>query len=204
MWRSIVPRSGIQALAVILFSVVTSSATTVLPPTFTQLAQSADSVIHGRVLGHHVFQDDVRGHRIVRTQVRVRVMETLAGVDVGRTLDLLFLGGRADGLNMTVSGMPQFVEGEEVVLFVRDNGTSVCPLVHWSYGHYRVSRAAEGGSPRVKRADFTPVAQVGDVERPLFERNAQMQALSDGNKAMGLGEFAEAVRSERGEGGRHE
>ena len=57
----------------------------------------------------------------------------------GKTVTLRFLGGPAkDGRILVVSNAPLFDEGERVVLFVRDNGESECPLVDCDKGRFRV------------------------------------------------------------------
>lgn len=185
-------------LALFFCSHSLASATTVRPPSFDELVQRADRVYHARVVDRSSRVDSHQGRQIVRTEVVVEIIEPIAGEDAGARRHLRFLGGRADGLEMIVDGMPDLGMGDEVVLFERGNGSRVCPIVSWRYGHLRISRAADGGTARVRRADFTPLRSVGDVGKPLFQRDAQIQAFKSGPEAMTLEQLMAEVRMHRG------
>jgi hypothetical protein len=132
-------------VALALLAALPATASTVLPLTVDDLTDRADRVFHGICL-------DARGEkhdgRIV-TRARFVVREGLKGA-VTDTLDLLLPGGVAEGVRTTISGMPAFAAGQEVVLFLteEDRIGRVWP-VGLAQGGFRVNR--DGRSARVRR-----------------------------------------------------
>lgn len=59
----------------------------------------------------------------------------------GSTLTLRMQGGpNGNGLTLRVSGVPQFRVGDRDILFVKGNGSELCPLVGFDQGRLRVVR----------------------------------------------------------------
>ncbi len=165
-------------LAVLVLSVVSGlSATTVKVPTFTELAQKADRVIHGTVLLTRSFWDEHEGRRFIRTEVTIEVFDRSENKSKAESVTLRFLGGRVEDMVMNVAGMPSFAVGEEMVLFERGNDRTICPLVGWRHGHYRISRRSDGSHPMVRRADFSLLKTPSGVSEPFGKKKAQMEAL---------------------------
>lgn len=188
----------------LLIGTTSLSGTTILPPTFETLVSRADRVLHARVIGQESFRDSFEGQPFVRTDVTVEVIETIAGEPAGEKVVLEFLGGQAGGLIMRIDGMPKFVAGDEVILFERGNGRTVCPLVSWQYGQYRVAREADGAFPQVSRADRTLLRTVAQVSEPLFHHVNDVHAAEAKGEPMTLVAFKTAIRSAWSKGGRDE
>jgi hypothetical protein len=183
-----------MGLFLALWSADTVGGTIVRPPVFDDLVQQADRVVHGRVIDQHSFLDEYEGRRLVRTVVTIEIVELIKGENEGPTLELRFMGGEAEGWAMEISGMPHLAKSDEVVLFEKDNGRRVCPLVSWQFGHFMVEREETGkGVARVLRADRTPLQAATDVSRPLFDHQHSARMGQTG-EAMTLTAFKAEIR----------
>ena len=54
-------------------------------------------------------------------------------------------GGSTGGLTSTIAGVPRFMPGEDVVLFLEAKGKSEFSVVSWMQGTFRVRRDARSG-----------------------------------------------------------
>lgn len=190
----------IVAWGLLLLSAVGLEATTVRAPEFDQLVKRADRIVHGTVTATRAFWDEYEGRKLIRTEVSVRAVRTIGKPLEEGMVTLRFLGGQVDDMIMNVAGMPNFASGDEVVLFERGNGHSVCPLVGWKYGHYRVSRKADGSDPTVRRSDFSPLLEVQAVTLPLRDQPGRVNALNESKAGMDLDAFLQRVAELRGGG----
>ena len=121
------------------------AATTVNPVTDEALVKSAELIFQGvvvridnRMSGYRTTFDAQLPHTFVTFQVE----RTFKGKHTGQSnlFTLRLMGGpdyRA-GRFMTVEGCPDFDIGERVVLFVRRNERSICPIVGWPQGRFRI------------------------------------------------------------------
>jgi hypothetical protein len=82
---------------------------------------------------------------------------------------LEFLGGRVGDEEMRVEGMPKFKVGEENILFVRDNGRSICPLYGMMHGRYAIDKTPADGRKRVMRSDGMPLRDTAQIAAPLLD-----------------------------------
>ena len=81
----------------------------------------ADEVVVGTVVSTHSFRD--QGTGAIYTDVVIDVDDVVKGKSTKSSLiTFLILGGKVDGVRMKVSEMPDFEEGEEVLLFLREQG----------------------------------------------------------------------------------
>ena len=102
-------------------------ATTVKTFVFEEICETAQTIVYVKCLGREnaVFA----GRKGIYTQTRFRVMEVVKGrADTEMVLTLP--GGEWEGQRMRVPGMPQFVAGQETVLFLskRDDFGSPWPM----------------------------------------------------------------------------
>ncbi len=106
-----------------------------------QLVEQSNLVVVGEVVSVKYVNAKVEGEGDVpHTIVTYKLRDSLRGKPSGETLSLRFIGG-ADGQGgfLTVSGVPQFQEGEQDILFVSGNGEDEsCPLVNCEYGRFRL------------------------------------------------------------------
>lgn len=106
-----------------------------------ELVRQANLVVVGEVAEVEYVTAEIEGEgELPHTFVTYELRDTLRGKPTGETLTLRFLGG-ADGRGgyLTISGIPQFQEGEQDLLFVTGNGEDGrCPLVECEHGRFRL------------------------------------------------------------------
>ncbi len=124
-------------------------ATTVLRVPLEEMVRACDLVVQARVEAVHVSAapDD---QRRISTAVRLTILRVLKGHPTAPTLTLTLPGGRTDRWTLLIPGMPQFREGEEVVLFLEKTSAGLRPA-GLSLGTYRVRRDFETGRTRAVR-----------------------------------------------------
>ncbi len=160
-----------RVLALAVLTIATSWATTVVPPEFPTLVNESDCIVHA--VTRQVTTEkrpSARGVKIV-TLVQFEVVETIAG-SAPAQLTLEFLGGRVGDEVLTVQGMPVFKAGDEDILFVRDNGKSICPLYAMMHGRYAVNSDSGTGRKFITRTDGAGLLSVAQIATPLAERSA--------------------------------
>lgn len=182
------------ALAVVLLSCpVGIRATTVIPPTFDELVERADSVVRSRVTATRCEWRGEGEERRIVTVVTFAVDETIVGT-AAPTAELEFLGGEIDGERMIVAGQTRFAAGHEDILFIsRERGT-ITPLVRMMYGRFLVARR-DDGSRLMARSDGTPLLALDQVSAPLGRPpTGEALAMALAADTYSPEEFAEAVR----------
>ena len=114
-----------------------TQATTVLKVDTPQLVETSEWVVRATVV--EVRTEDLRAEgRAIFTDVEFAVHETYKGLDVPVRYTMRLLGGTgADGITMKIPGMPVFVPGEEVVLFLERTSMGHIPC-GLGQGVYRV------------------------------------------------------------------
>lgn len=86
---------------------------------------------------------DTKDGQAIVTLTRLNVEKVMFG-ETADTLELETLGGSTGGFTMHVAGMPSLETGSKYVLFVKDNGRTICPLVGWQDGSLAVKSDEEG------------------------------------------------------------
>jgi len=103
------------------------------------LVKQSDRIVQGKVETVEVQLD--RRLRLPFTLVRVRVDDPLKG-DRSQTVLIRHVGGKAPGspYTITVSGTPQFHQGDNVIVFLRDlrDGSNTFQVVGMNQGKYEV------------------------------------------------------------------
>ncbi len=147
-------------------------ATSVSPPTFSQLTGRAESIFRGEVTTIRTELVTRGNDRAIFTYVTFRIQEILkgtlpAGASADHTVTLDFLGGSVGELTMDVVGIPRFSVGQTELLFVEKNGQQICPLVAMMFGRYRIQRHATTGAEWVARDNGAPLTSTDDIALPL-------------------------------------
>jgi hypothetical protein len=129
-----------MAIAVLLFS-IPSTATTVPRLELPDLVHSAELIVHGRIVHRSSAWDP--SHQFIWTHYVLLVTDALKGHPSGR-MTISEPGGAADGVIMKIAGVPEYSEGEEVVVFLHRT-----PIGYWrsfglGQGKYTVSHSAAG------------------------------------------------------------
>jgi len=60
------------------------------------------------------------------------------------TITVRLVGGRAGGRRILVEGVPRFLPGEQLVVFLEPSGKGDWTVTSWAQGTFRISRAATG------------------------------------------------------------
>ena len=139
-------------------------ATTIIPPTFDELVTRADTVFTGDVLGvRSEYAGEGPTRRIV-SQVTFNVLRVMKG-QATTPFALQMLGGTVGTRSLVVDGMPHFVTGDRVVVFVKDNGKQFFPAVGAMNGVYRLERntAAPDSAELVYDHTRRTVESVADI-----------------------------------------
>jgi len=158
----------LTALGCALLLVAPLAATTFTDETTADLAARADRVCCARCESVEARRDPRTG--IVFTYVRLRLLEDLKGRVEDVSFELRLAGGKADGVETVVAGMPRFAAGQESVLLLGGRNRDgfrvalqahrvVLPLVRDKAGNRRLRAAVSGfseleGKRKVSLDDF--------------------------------------------------
>lgn len=93
----------------------------------------------------------------ILTEVVFESLTVLKGNDPGATIAYRFAGGKVGERRLRIAGMPEFEVGERYVLFAAPALDTLCPIVGWWQGRYRVLPAIPGTEPVVGDSDGRPV-----------------------------------------------
>lgn len=148
-------------------------ATTVRPPDFQQLCREPDFIVRAVV---RTVVPEIRtsgSRRVIYTRVELEVREVIAG-NPPVPLVLEMLGGRVGSEELRIEGAPRFSVGDEDILFIKDNGTSVTPLLAMMHGRYPVLKEAATGRRFVARSNRVPLADVSEVADPFTDGPAAL------------------------------
>lgn len=182
-------RLAVRAFAGLLFGIALllaplARATTVVPPSFSELVGKADAIHRGRVTdvtARHVATPDGQG-TFIKTFVTVEIERTLKGSAV-KEITLEFLGGTVGDDSMLVQGMPTFSIGDREYVFVQKNGVQFCPLVAMMHGRYRVLRDEATSREFVARDNRMPLTDTAEVGLPMSALPPAVRAATAANAA---------------------
>jgi len=113
-----------------------------LPLSIETLAQKADAVVHGLVIGKSCSRDS--GGRLF-TEVKLRVSETWLGDGPGKNLAIVHGGGVLGELKSHSSFQPQYRVGETVVAFVVFNSRGEAVTLGLNQGMFHVWKDKNSG-----------------------------------------------------------
>lgn len=186
-------RLSLWALALTLLLPLPSRATSVIPPDFNTLVNSADYVVRGVVKSVNSEWREKDGHKYIATKVEVEVRETIRGTPPAQVV-LDMVGGRVGEDELVVTGAPQFQVGDEDILFVQGNGRQVYPLVAIMHGRYPIFHDTKTGQDLVVRSNGMPLYSEQDVALPMTTLSATKQANSAA-KPMTAAAFVQKIRN---------
>lgn len=177
-----------------------AAATSVVPPTFSELVQEADAIYRARVTAvqaRRVALADGSGS-VIKTFVTLAIERVLKGAEQSE-VTLEFLGGAVGDESLIVSGMPKFNLGAREIVFVQKNGVQFCPLVALAHGRYRILRDDATAAERLVRDNGVPLTSPADVELPLATLPAALRAASaaaNAGSALTPAAFETSIRAE--------
>ncbi len=157
-----------------------TKATTLVHMSVAQMSHVAHAVVRARCLENSTRWDAGE----IWTFTSFEVQELWQGSAAPR-ITVRLLGGRAGTLTSSVSGVPRFRAGEEVVLFLERTPRGDFSVVSWEQGTFRIRRAAATGLESVTQdsasfATFDPATRefelAGIRNLPIERFRAQVDA----------------------------
>jgi len=116
----------------------TASATTLERMSVAKMTQNAQLVVRAQCLANSVAWDGGE----IWTFTSFEVEDSWKGAPTGaaQQVTVRLLGGSAGNLTSTVSGVPRFRPGEEVILFLQPAARGDFSIVSWVQGTFRIHR----------------------------------------------------------------
>ena len=170
---------------------------TVNQPSFGDLVQQADYIVHATVKSVTAEWKIDGQNRHIMTKVELDVNEVVAG-NPPQPLVLTLLGGRIGDQELRVEGAPRFKVGDEDILFIHGNGQQFTPLVAMQYGRYPIKHDAATGAAYVTRANGVPLYGEQEVILPPGAASA-LKASQPGALPLSPADFKKLIRTCRQE-----
>ena len=148
-------------LALLLAAVIQghASATTLARMSIEQMSRTAPLIVRARCIGNSTGWDAGE----IWTFTNFEIEETWRG-SVTTTATVRLLGGRSGNITSSVSGVPRFRAGEDVILFLEPTPRGDFSVVSWAQGTLRIRRDLRTGTENVTQdtastATFDPTTQ---------------------------------------------
>ena len=103
------------------------------------MAAKSTAIVRGRVVSSST---GTRGP-LIFTQYTVQVLERLKGPEASQ-MDVVILGGTAQGLSQTFSGAPQLGGGVDYLLFLWTGPSGLTQIIGLSQGLFQLQKDANG------------------------------------------------------------
>ena len=184
------------AWAIAWVAITDASATTVLPPTFEEMADMAELVFVGKAVASRAEWRTVGSDRVIFTLVEFETQEVLKG-NAGKSVMLQFLGGTIGDMTLEVTAVPRFKAGDRVILFVEKNGVQFSPLVGVFHGKFGLSKDEKTGHDLIVMHDgklLRDLAQIGTGEGAEFGPKRAKPAIAADREPMSADNFKSKVR----------
>src|SRR5271170_2780444 len=122
----------------------TAAATTLERMSIAKMTQRAQLVVRAQCLGNSVAWDGGE----IWTFTSFEVEDSWKGAPSGaaQQLTVRLLGGSVGNMTSTVSSVPRFRPGEEVILFLQPTARGDYSIVSWVQGTFRIRRDARSGA----------------------------------------------------------
>jgi hypothetical protein len=157
-----------------------ATATTLARMSVAQMSHAAQAIVRARCVENSAGWDAGE----IWTFTSFEVQEVWQGSAPAR-ITVRLLGGRVGNLTSSVTGVPRFRSGEEVVLFLERTSRGDFSIVSWEQGTFRIRREAATGSESVTQdsasfATFDPATRqfetAGIRNLPIETFRAQVDA----------------------------
>jgi hypothetical protein len=175
--------------AAALLSFSSARATTVIPPSFTELVNEAELIFQGTCTESKSEWVGEGAQRHIVTYVTFNVEDALKG-SPGASYTIRMLGGTVGDTTMEVSDSPKFKSGDHDILFVQHNGEQFIPLVGIMHGRYRIEQDQTTGAEKVMTNGGHALTDTKNVDRDEHAATATAD-----EKAMAPAEFKAAIRA---------
>lgn len=141
-WRTI--RIVLSLAAVLVSAAVSGSATTLERMSVAKMTVAAQLVVRAQCVANSAAWDGGE----IWTFTSFAVEESWKGAPTGAAQELTvrLLGGSVGNLTSTISGVPRFRPGEEVILFLQNTARGDYSVVSWVQGTFRIRQDARSGA----------------------------------------------------------
>ena len=168
---------------------------------FGQLSHMAARVVAGRIINITTAEDPTSGY--IYSTVTVAVMQAVPAQLAGREYSFRMLGGEANGRIQYIADYPKLRTGNEVVLFLNSDTSSVFgPTVGLGQGIFFLESSASDSAQRVMDRFGRPVLGIRQsrlirgVKRTEDSAGAALGTTKSA-PAISVGDFFEQIRSQR-------
>jgi hypothetical protein len=148
-------------VASVLAAYSNAGATTVIPPSFDELVDRAETILQGTVTEVKPQWTGEGADRHIVSYITFKVEEALKG-NPGQSYTLRMFGGEIEGEGMAIADAPQFQVGDEEIVFIENNGSQAIPLVGMMFGRFHV-RPDGTGPAVVTTNEDKPVKSVANL-----------------------------------------
>ena len=155
--------------------------------TFDELVAHAELIVVGTVAEQSSRWRDPVAQDMIDTFYTLSDLEVLKGSADGETYVLRMAGGVIPPYSLTVPGAPQLQVGERYVLFIKDNGRAIFPLVGVQQGIYQILNR-DSAQPTVATLDGRAVTAIN--QQDLVEGRAKAAGAPE---ALSLARFKSAI-----------
>ena len=149
----------IGLICAVLLYAAQVNATVVPYKNLDNLIEESDGIVIGTVRSVESHYDPSKD---IYTFVKLDQLEVLHGNYQQRTLTLRLKGGQVQNDFLHVEGGPEFSQNDRVILFVRNNGHEIVPLVGWTQGLLRIVTDPATGREMIHDHDGNRVVGVKD------------------------------------------
>jgi hypothetical protein len=167
-WRALLRGARFAPAALAMGLAVPLHASVTVPATLDELASEADLVVLARVA--HVETRQAAGTQRVERVVTLDVLRALKG-NPGEGLALVLPGGTFGRYRTVAPGVPEVVDGEEAILFLRASTVAGPQLVGLSQGLLRIRIDPSTGQRKVGAT--TAAGSDGPIIRGAADRGPQ-------------------------------
>ena len=130
-------RKVLVVALVTLISASSSQALTLIPADFNEMVAGSHTIVHGRVVDVHA-QTTTGAARTIESVVTIAVIDAIKGAAT-REVTFRVPGGRIGRYRRVLVGAPEFVDGQEVVVFLSGSSPALPKPFGLSQGVYRVA-----------------------------------------------------------------
>jgi len=134
-------RIRLVALFVAMVTCTSAPGTTLARMSVAQMTHAARNIVRARCLANSTAWDAGE----IWTFTTFEVDENWKGTLRDKHVVVRLLGGTLGGLTSSVSGVPRFVQGEDVILFLEPTARGDFSVVSWMQGTFRVRRDRASG-----------------------------------------------------------
>lgn len=163
-------------MSMVVIAAGPAAASTFLAMERPSLVAEADAVVQGRVLKVDAFWEPTG--TVIVSEAMVQVEDSLFGKTPTVVIVRTF-GGTVDGYTVEAHGFPVFAAGEQVLLFLEQDGEDRMRVTGYQQGLYRVVADGKGGETAVPAIDAGASLLTADGRQAAAPQQMPLAELKD-------------------------